>query len=135
MVRWLDRFLSGGIGLEQLRATFDRRTRTDGDALALKGASGAMFLNTLVKRADHPVMLARRLRAGLRVPETVDVATTRLAELIAAVAPPALPLGDTAGSDASPVAQPVHAGCRSPSGSSSISVDGMPPERPSECTT
>lgn len=109
MVRWLDRFLSGGIGLEQFRATFDRRTRTDWDAFALKGASGAMFLNTLVKRAEHPVTLARRLRAGLRAPETVDVATARLAELVAAVAPPALPLGDTTGSHASPVGQPVHA--------------------------
>ena len=110
MVRWLDRFLAGGIGLEQFRATFDRRTRTDWDAFALKGASGAMFLNTLVKHAEHPVTLARWLRAGLRAPDTVDAATTRLAELIAAVAPPALPLADPSEStDAPGVAQPVHA--------------------------
>lgn len=110
MVRWLDRFLAGGIGLEHFRATFDRRTRTDWDAFALKGASGAMFLNALVKHTEHPVTLARRLRVGLRAPDTVDAATTRLAEFIAAVAPPALPLGDAAEStDALGVAQPVHA--------------------------
>jgi hypothetical protein len=101
MVAWLRRFLSGDIGLEQFRATFDRRTRTDWDAFALKGASGAMFLNALAKHTEHPVKLARRLRAGLRAPEGVEAAATRLAELVANVAPPSL------GLDAA--AQPTHA--------------------------
>jgi hypothetical protein len=111
MVRWLERFLSGGIGLEQFRATFDRRTRTDWDAFALKGASGAMFLNSAVKRAEHPVVLARQLRSALRVPDTVDAATTRLADFVAAVAPPALPLvaDDRSAATETAVAQPVHA--------------------------
>ena len=115
MVRSLRRFIAGGMGLEQFRATFDRRTRTDWDAFALKGASGAMFLNALVKHADHPVKLARRLRAALRAPATVDGAAESLAEFVAAVAPPALPLdeGDRTGTEHAPsdgsVAQPVHA--------------------------
>src|SRR5690349_7980990 len=74
MVALLRRFLTGAVGLEQFRSTFDRRTRTDWDVFALKGASGAMFLNALVKHAEHPVVLARRLRAALRLPHGVDVA-------------------------------------------------------------
>jgi len=115
MARWLRRFLAGGLGLEQFRATFDRRTRTDWDAFALKGASGAMFLNGLVKHAEHPVRLARQLRTALRAPATVDAAAESLAEFVAAVAPPALSLGgnDAAGEEPTraewSVAQPVHA--------------------------
>src|SRR3954466_4853582 len=54
MLAWLERFLAGRVGLEPFRSTFDRRTRTDWDVFALKGAAGAMFLNALVKHADHP---------------------------------------------------------------------------------
>jgi len=64
MLAWLRRFLAGDVGLEQFRSTFDRRTRTDWDAFALKGASGAMFLNVLAKHAGHRVKLARHLRAA-----------------------------------------------------------------------
>jgi hypothetical protein len=92
MVALLQRFVAGSAGLEQFRSTFDRRTRTDWDAFALKGASGAMFLNALVKHAEHPVVLARQLRAALRVPKDVDTAEAQLAELVAAVAPPVLAL-------------------------------------------
>jgi hypothetical protein len=92
MVALLQRFLRGAIGLEQFRSTFDRRTRTDWDAFALKGASGAMFLNALVKHTEHRVVLARQLRAAFRGPDSVEVAAEQLAELIGAVAPPTLPL-------------------------------------------
>jgi hypothetical protein len=109
MGRWLERFLTGAVGLEQFRATFDRRTRTDWDAFALKGASGAMFLNALVKRAEHPVTLARRLRVALRVPDTVDAATERLAEFVATAAPPTLPLAGKEASTEPSVTQPLHA--------------------------
>lgn len=87
----VQRFLGGAIGLEQFRSTFDRRTRTDWDAFALKGASGAMFLNTLVKHSEHRVVLARQLRAAFRAPKTVDDATAQLDELIGVVAPLSLP--------------------------------------------
>jgi hypothetical protein len=110
MARWLARFLAGSIGLEPFRATFDRRTRTDWDAFALKGASGAMFLNALVKRAERPVTLARQLRAAVLVPDTVDVAATRLADFVATVAPPSLALADAATPATEPiVGQPAHA--------------------------
>jgi hypothetical protein len=110
MLGWLERFLAGAIGLEQFRATFDRRTRTDWDAFALKGASGAMFLNALTKHADHPVLLARRLRAVLRAPADVDATSELLTEFIAALAPPSLALGSGDGTPAeSTVAQPVRA--------------------------
>ena len=92
MVALLERFLRGAIGLEQFRSTFDRRTRTDWDAFALKGASGAMFVNALVKHTEHRVLLARQLRAAFRGPSSVDVAAAQLAELIGAITPPALPL-------------------------------------------
>ena len=108
----LERFLRGAIGLEQFRSTFDRRTRTDWDAFALKGPSGAMFLNALVKHTEHRVVLARQLRAAFRRPNSVDVAAGRLAELIGAVAPPALPLdGDeqSEGSAARSVVAPMNA--------------------------
>lgn len=92
LAAFLQRFLGGGIGLEQFRSTFDRRTRTDWDAFALKGASGARFLNALVKHSEHRVVLARQLRTAFRAPKDVDVAAAQLADLISVIAPPALPL-------------------------------------------
>jgi hypothetical protein len=112
MAALLQRFLSGAIGLEQFRSVFDRRTRTDWDAFALKGASGAMFLNAIVKHTEHRIVLARQLRAAFRAPKDVDVAATQLAELIGAVAPPVLAL-DTNETGESPaeksVVAPAHA--------------------------
>ena len=101
MVNLLERFLRGAIGLEQCRSTFDRRTRTDWDAFALKGAAGAMFLNALVKHTEHRVVLARQLRVAFRGPGSVDVAAAQLADLIGAIAPPALPLGGNDQGDSS----------------------------------
>jgi hypothetical protein len=45
----LDKFLHGTVSVEELRGTFDRKTRTDWEGFGLKGMSGAMFLNKLVK--------------------------------------------------------------------------------------
>jgi len=106
MLAWLRRFLAGDVGLEQFRSTFDRRTRTDWDAFALKGASGAMYLNALVKHTEHPVKLARRLRAAFRAPDGIEAAAAQLAELVAYVAPPSLALGD--GVKAQPDRRPVE---------------------------
>jgi hypothetical protein len=112
MLAWLERFLAGRVGLEGFRSTFDRRTRTDWDAFALKGASGAMFLNALVKHAKHPVVLGRQLRRALQLPPGIADAAAQLVELIGSVAPPSLALdigheGTRAGT-AAPVA-PTHA--------------------------
>jgi len=110
MRAWLNRFLEGDIGVERFRAAFDRRTRTDWDAFALKGASGAMFLNALAKHGTHPVKLARCLRAALRLPDDVDAAAVQLAEFVGRVASPSLAL-DVRGQaqPESVVAQPTHA--------------------------
>ena len=99
MLSGLERFLAGRIGLEHFRSTFDQRTRADWDAFALTGASGAMFLNALVRHADHPVRLARQLRAALRLPPAADAAGSQLAEFISAVAPPALEFDTAQGPD------------------------------------
>jgi len=111
IVALLHRFLTGAIGLEQFRSTFDLRTRTDWDVFALKGAAGAMLLNVLVKHTKHRVVLARQLRAALRTPKNVDVATAQLAELVGSVAPLALPFetGEQRDSPAKPVVAPTHA--------------------------
>jgi hypothetical protein len=111
MVALLQRFLDGGIGLEQFRSTFDRRTRTDWDAFALKGASGAMFLNALVKHTRHRIVLGRQLRAAFRAPTDVDAGAAQLADLIGLIAPPTLPLDANEEADASAknVVAPTHA--------------------------
>ncbi len=64
-----DRFDAGEVPVDELRYVFDTRTRTQWDVLGLKGLSGAMFLNQLVKHLpDHQEELATRLRALLSPP-------------------------------------------------------------------
>lgn len=82
----LQRFLASEADLEELRATVDRRTRGDWDAFGLRGASGAMFLNQLARRAtgeDDGLTLA--LRSALRAPDDEAMARDRLADFIAAL--------------------------------------------------
>ena len=47
----IGRFLTGGLDVGALRATFDRRTKTDWGAFGLQGTSGAMFHPA----NDHPI--------------------------------------------------------------------------------
>jgi hypothetical protein len=72
MLDLLQRFLSGKCGLEEFRATFDLRTRSDWDLFGLKGMSGAMFLNMLVKHLPDQNVLVQRLRTALAVPLTPE---------------------------------------------------------------
>ena len=72
MLELLQQFLSGRCGLEEFRATFDLRTRGDWDVFGLKGMSGAMFLNMLVKHLPDQEMLAQRLRTALALPKTPE---------------------------------------------------------------
>lgn len=65
----LGRYLAGKIGTEELRSTFDRRTRTDWDKFGFKGLNGAMFLNKLVKYLGDGPGLSNPLRAALRLPK------------------------------------------------------------------
>jgi hypothetical protein len=78
MIDLLRRFLDGELETEDLRATFDRRTKTDWDVFGLKGMSGAMFLNQLVKYVADSAGLAAQLRAVLPVPRDVESGHARL---------------------------------------------------------
>ncbi|MCY1015603.1 AAA family ATPase [Pyxidicoccus sp. MSG2] len=72
-------FRAGSVGLEALRSTFDVNTRNEWDVFGLKGLSGAMFLNTLVK---HLPAYARdievRLRSVLPLPSSDEEARSRM---------------------------------------------------------
>jgi hypothetical protein len=75
----LQRFLTGETDVAELRATFDRRTKTDWGAFGLQGSSGAMFLNALVKYPPDPTALNAALRDALPVPDDDREARARLA--------------------------------------------------------
>lgn len=72
------RFLSGKIGTEELRETFDRKTRTDWDVFGVKGLSGAMFLNKLVKHIADQQALTSQLRDVLQCPPSVHEGRQRM---------------------------------------------------------
>jgi hypothetical protein len=74
----LSRFLSGQIDVEQLRTEFDKRTRNEWDVFGLKGLSGAMFLNKLVKHIPDQNLLTAQLKAVLPVPQNEAEAAARL---------------------------------------------------------
>lgn len=62
------RFLDHDLGIPEFRETFDRKTRNEWDLFGLKGLSGAMFLNKLVKHLPDQDELTRELQAALTVP-------------------------------------------------------------------
>jgi hypothetical protein len=72
MLELLQRFLSAKCSLEEFRATFDLKTRKEWDGFGLKGMSGAMFLNTLVKHLPDQDVLAQRLRSAVALPATPE---------------------------------------------------------------
>jgi hypothetical protein len=74
----LDRYLGAKVGTEELRATFDRRTRTDWEGFGFKGMSGAMFLNKLVKYLGDGTTLAGALRQTLRLPKDEEEGRVRM---------------------------------------------------------
>jgi len=78
MVELLQSYLVGKITTEELRATFDRKTRNQWDTFGLKGLSGAMFLNMLVKHVADEQALAYQLRSVLRLPQDVMVGRERM---------------------------------------------------------
>ena len=80
MLIFLQQFLKGDITVDEFRATFDRRTRKEWDVFGLKGMSGAMFLNTLVKHINDQAELAQRLRILLLVPESDKSARQKMAD-------------------------------------------------------
>jgi hypothetical protein len=62
-------YLSGAVSLAEFQSTIDRRSRREWDVLGIKGASGAMFLNKLVKHVPDQPTLDAWLHAALPAPE------------------------------------------------------------------
>jgi len=69
------RFLEGGVSISAFRETFDHKTRNEWDFFGLKGMSGAMFLNKLVKHLPDQDKTTQALRTTLRAPR--DEASAR----------------------------------------------------------
>lgn len=74
----LDSYLKGSITTEQFRETFDKKTRKEWDHFGLKGMSGAMFLNMLVKHLPDQSALEAQLRAALPLPSSTETGRQRL---------------------------------------------------------
>jgi hypothetical protein len=68
LLHLLNQFLSKEISVEKMKNIFDRRTRTDWNVFGLKGTSGAMFLNKMVKHIPDSAELTGHLSQALRVP-------------------------------------------------------------------
>ena len=75
-------FLEGDITLSDFRATFDLKTRNEWDLFGLKGMSGAMFLNKLVKHLPDREELSSRLQQTLRLPKTDEDARQRIDDFL-----------------------------------------------------
>ena len=74
-------FLDRDLVIAEFRETFDRKTRNEWDLFGLKGLSGAMFLNKLVKHLSDQDELTRELQAALAVPVDDDAARQQIDEL------------------------------------------------------
>ena len=74
----LGRFLSEQIDTEELREVYDRKTRTDWDVFGLKGMSGGMFLNKLIKHIPDAQALTQQLRATLPLPADAQEGRQRM---------------------------------------------------------
>ena len=72
----VQQFLHRGLAITEFRETFDRKTKNEWDLFGLKGLSGAMFLNKLVKHLSDQDELTRELQTALAVP--TDEAAARL---------------------------------------------------------
>ncbi len=82
MVDFLQRYLAGAIDTEDFRATFDRKTRTDWDCFGLRGLSGAMFLNKLVKHVPDSQILSTEVRAVLSLPQGIEQGRRQMAAFL-----------------------------------------------------
>lgn len=78
-------FLAGEIDLHSFQSRFDKNTRTIWDVFGLKGMSGAMFLNTLVKHMPDKHAVEQTLRQVLPVPEDERAARTQLTQLVSLI--------------------------------------------------
>src|SRR5258708_99039 len=68
MTQLLDAFLKRAITLKEFNTTFQQKTQGTRNVFRMRGTSGGMFLNKLVKYLDDETFTAH-LRASLRLPE------------------------------------------------------------------
>src|SRR5690606_35858480 len=78
ITKLLNDFLRHRIDIEEFRAAFDRKTRSDWDVFGLKGLSGAMFLNQLVKHIADTQTLTAQLQQALALPTSVEDGRERM---------------------------------------------------------
>ena len=79
----LKSYLSGTVTTEEFKATFDRRTRKEWIGFGLKGPSGAMFLNKLVKHIPDSMALTNELRKVLPLPQGIESGRTSMRGFVA----------------------------------------------------
>jgi hypothetical protein len=71
MTQLLGAFLGAKITVKEFNTTFQQRTHDAWDIFGLKGLSGGMFFNKLVKYIPDEEVLASRLRSALQVPKGI----------------------------------------------------------------
>lgn len=81
LLELLDGYLEGRIDTERFRSIFDSRTRGDWDLFGIKGFSGAMFLNMLVKYIPNQEVLTDHLRMVLPAPESAHSGREKMGRL------------------------------------------------------
>lgn len=79
----LQRFRDGATPLPQVQTTFDAKTRKEWDIFGLKGTSGAMFFNMMIKHLPNQEALDARLRAALPVPVDSADGQRRMSDFLA----------------------------------------------------
>ena len=73
MIALLHSFLNGTVTLKALNAIFQQKTHGEWNVFGLRGLSGGMFLNKLVKYIPDKEQFTQRLRKWLRVPVVTDL--------------------------------------------------------------
>ena len=73
MVRLLQTFLEDGMSAKEFNTVFQQKTHAEWNVFGLKGLSGGMFLNKLVKYVSDEQKLTQRLRKWLRAPIATDL--------------------------------------------------------------
>jgi hypothetical protein len=80
MAELLDAFLNRTITLKEFNTTFQQKTQGAWNVFRMRGTSGGMFLNKLVKYLDDDTFTSQ-LRAGLRLPEDTREGQQHMQEL------------------------------------------------------
>jgi hypothetical protein len=80
LTAFLDSYLQGEISTQDFQSTFDRKSRKEWEGFGMKGASGAMFLNMLVKHIPDQDGLTQQLKQALPVPDSPEMAAKLIQE-------------------------------------------------------